>query len=369
MKKVFIMMAATSMMFASCSNEELIEESKGRPIEFRHAMGSRADDDTPATSTGTPSRYNTGNLDQFKVFAFVGDKAYFDDIFSQGDNNTYSSTTSYYWPGDGSTVSFTAYAPCGDNGIAADIEIANDNVKVTGFTVKDDITDQQDFILGTGTGSNANEATGVKLTFDHMLSQIEVKAKSSLETYTFTIAQVKICNIPNKADYDEESWELTADAKLASYSGPEFDKPIELTSKEQTLMCANANENTNGEYNAILIPQQLTPWIPAEKKGENNTGAYIAVNLTIAKNGVTIFPFTKDGETSYWAAVPIDTEWEAGKKYTYILNFGKGAGWVAPDEPVKPEDPIFGNPITFTVEVSDWTKTEDEEKNMETNND
>ena len=58
----------------------------------------------------------------------------------------------------------------------------------------------------------------------------------------------------------------------------------------------------------------------------------------------------------------INTNWEAGKKYVYTLDFSEGAGKVDPEkpDPADPNDPfnpgedILGSPIKFTVEVSEW---------------
>lgn len=64
-----------------------------------------------------------------------------------------------------------------------------------------------------------------------------------------------------------------------------------------------------------------------------------------------------------WAAVAVGTNWQAGKKYIYTLDFSEGAGKVDPEKE-QPEDPtvdpfdpgedILGSPIKFTVEVSEW---------------
>lgn len=61
----------------------------------------------------------------------------------------------------------------------------------------------------------------------------------------------------------------------------------------------------------------------------------------------------------------IGTNWEAGKKYVYTLNFTDGAGKVDPEkpDPTDPTDPfnpgedITGGKIKFTVEVEEWTET------------
>lgn len=353
-------MAAASVMLASCSNEEALDVNKGRAIEFRQGMQSRAAD------------INNSNLQKFQAYAYVNNTRYFGPVeFTKGEEtNTFSSDTSYYWPGDGSTVTFTAFAP---STIGATVD--NGTVSLVNYKVNDTPAAQEDFIVGTGSGTKAaNEGNGVILTFNHMLSMIEIKAKSSNTTYDFEISGVRIVNIPNQGSYNGAKWELAEGADMAKY---EVAVPtVKLGTTESLLMSndASLSGKTNANSNLILIPQQLTAWEPDENRAEANpnTGAYIAVKLKVTskQGGVQIFPFEKDGKKSEWAAVAIGTKWEIGKKYTYILDFTKGAGRVEPGGDVDPEKPIFGDPITFTVDVTDWSVEDagDQKLNMSTKN-
>lgn len=81
------------------------------------------------------------------------------------------------------------------------------------------------------------------------------------------------------------------------------------------------------------------------------------------KDGARVYPAKGDYD---WAAVAIGTNWKAGKKYVYTLDFSKGAGKVDPEKPTPTPDPdkpdpfnpgddILGKPIKFTVEVTEWT--------------
>lgn len=119
-------------------------------------------------------------------------------------------------------------------------------------------------------------------------------------------------------------------------------------------MMGTANDN------AMLLPQQLVAWTPETDKKNDNNGAYIALKIQITtKDGARVYPATGDYD---WAAVAINTNWEAGKKYVYTLDFSSGAGKVDPEkpDPIDPTDPfkpgedILGKPIKFTVTVTDW---------------
>lgn len=103
--------------------------------------------------------------------------------------------------------------------------------------------------------------------------------------------------------------------------------------------------------------------LPGTDMPNANKGAYLAVKVNITtKDGARVYPAESVGEYD-WAAVAVGTNWQAGKKYIYTLDFSEGAGKVdsekeQPEDPtVDPFDPgedILGSPIKFTVEVSEW---------------
>ena len=75
----------------------------------------------------------------------------------------------------------------------------------------------------------------------------------------------------------------------------------------------------------------------------------------VATEGVEIQDFG-------WAAVPVDVDWDAGKRYVYTLNYSEGIGVHDPDDP-EPGKPIVGkSTISWGVSVDRWeyaTKNED----------
>lgn len=54
-----------------------------------------------------------------------------------------------------------------------------------------------------------------------------------------------------------------------------------------------------------------------------------------------------------WAAVPVDTDWNAGQRYVYTLNYSDGVGLRDPEDP-GPGQPIISNNVLVNVTVSDW---------------
>ncbi len=91
-------------------------------------------------------------------------------------------------------------------------------------------------------------------------------------------------------------------------------------------------------------------------------GLAVKVKITTAA-GARVYPVSPNVDYD-WVAVPINTNWEAGKKYIYTLDFSNGAGKVDPEKEVDPSVPedhyepgdnILGGAIKFTVNVTGWT--------------
>ncbi|MDE6322034.1 MAG: fimbrillin family protein, partial [Muribaculaceae bacterium] len=209
--------------------------------------------------------------------------------------------------------------------------------------------DQVDFVTAYATGNKTdNETAGVPLTFNHRLTQIEVRAKSDNEVYTFAISGVRIGQPVSKGSFDftTNDWTLASDKTI--YTDTYTDAKV-LNSDAVSVMGDGGN--------AMLLPQQLTAWDPETDATNSAQGAYLSVkiNVTTTETGVQVYPFPSNGNCQ-WAAIPINTNWEAGKKYIYTLDLTHGAGYVDPNDPI-PGDPVLGGPIKFTVDVVDWVDT------------
>lgn len=55
-----------------------------------------------------------------------------------------------------------------------------------------------------------------------------------------------------------------------------------------------------------------------------------------------------------WAAIPVDVDWNAGRRYVYTLNYSEGVGVHDPEDP-EPGKPILNTtPISWGVSIVDW---------------
>ena len=374
MKRKCILGLAGLMVLGACTNDEVIDVKQTGSIDLRPLI----ENSTRATAT------TVANLGSFKVDVLKGTETYGAMTVTGSDNGTKWTTSPLtYWPSDASQqLDFYAYAPTTTTGVTID----NTGKKITSYTPSTTVADQKDLVIAYNTGTKtANEASGVPLLFKHALSQIEVKAKCANANMKVEIIGVKVVSVakdgtftfPTATTQSGQGKELalglwnTASSQKTAYM-VRNSAPVELTKTAQSLM-----PSTSGTF--MLIPQAITPW--NKQNNATTAGSYISVLCRISNvsgdNETLIFPTTA-GKYGF-SAVAIgttksDKTWEPGKKYIYTLEFfgtDSGGGRFDPD-PTVPDggggdtdvdttDPKDGGkeilkPITFTVQVEDWTE-------------
>ncbi len=368
MIKKLSLIAMAAMTMASCSNDEDVTVNNGKAIDFRASMGSRATETT------------TDNLNSIHVTALDGENLFFENVEFSKEGTSFSSATKYYWPANDNELTFYAYSPAA-NGLGGTLATDKDGLKVTDFVPAAKISEQVDFVTAKATGKKSvNEASGVALTFNHQLAQIEVKAKTTNGSYNLKVYGVRIANPVAKGNFSQDAsaaWTLGTDKAVYTVK---YAEPLTIGAEAKSIM--------GGKGSAMLLPQKLTGWNVESDKNNTNKGAYIAVLVNVTTtSGAPVYPVkaAEEGKTTYgWVAVPVNTVWEAGKKYTYTLDFTNGYGYVAPTEPgaggeggegggdegdenlpdptdpdtPNPGDNTTGSPIMFTVTVSPWTNND-----------
>ncbi|MDE5786621.1 MAG: fimbrillin family protein [Duncaniella sp.] len=346
-------MAMTVVGLAACTEQEIPVSATrdGNAIDFRPAMGTRS----RATET------TNDNLSQFTATSFLGDTNYFTNVnFAKGSDGFFTSVAKYFWPGDKTDLSFYAYSPSEEEltSTGGTIVMEPTTKQLQDFSVAEEIADQVDFITAYATGNKEdNEASGVELTFDHRLAQIEVRAKSDNQQYKFKVTGVRIGRAQYLGTFDFTTNEWTLDDW--------HDTAVYTSSCDEVTLSSNPVSIMGASGNAMLLPQTLTPWSPTNDPDNVAREAYLSVLVNIStEDGAVIYPFPSDTRKDAsgnvrkyaWASVPLSETWEAGKKYIYTLDFTEGAGNVDPDDPT-PGEPVLGDPIKFTVKVTDWVDT------------
>lgn len=82
----------------------------------------------------------------------------------------------------------------------------------------------------------------------------------------------------------------------------------------------------------------------------NNAGEYFTdssfSNRYKASEGLEIHEYG-------WAAVPVEIDWKAGKRYVYTLNYSDGVGVQDPEDP-NPGEKILKDIVLVNVDITDW---------------
>lgn len=344
MKKSLLILTGVAMLaLVSCSKEQTLAEN-GKAV--RAGIGFRASiaQNTRAVET------TTSNLNSFYVCSF-GETEFSDVEFTKGADNFYTSVTEYPWPDTGE-LSFFAYAPSKTQ-LGGTWTIRGTSKRVTNFRPKTKVSEQLDFVIASATGNKAtNETSGVALNFTHALSQISVLAMNTNADITVKVKGVRIGSIPGTAT-------LNAQVSPVTWTVSNSDTPVDyqIENSSASTLTASPVSVMGTEGSAMLIPQQLIKWDVENDKSNDGQGAYLAVYANITKDGKVVCPVGGTSSQFAWVAVPIDTNWEPGKKYTYTLDLANG-GKYAPDDPNNPGEPTVkeSEPIKFTFDVTEWTE-------------
>lgn len=318
MKKITLMMGIAALALTSCLKDTVTETNNGRPIDFRVSAQTRATETT------------TGNLVTFYVTSLMENgSTYFEDLAFVKGTSTFVSSPEYYWPASGS-LDFYAYAPAADK-LGGTLTISNTEQKLTGYSPASNISDQKDFVVATASGNKTQNAAGVALTFNHMLSQIEIHAKNLHEGYTYLVKGVSINGVIATGDFNfaDSKWTLGTDKTNYTVT---YDYPVTLTATGEVVMDMVDIDGTELPDNAMLLPQNLATVAP-----KATLGIYVQCKST---SGAQVFPETT-GDYG-WMYVDIDTNWEAGCKYVYTLDLTRGYQEF--------------HKIQFTMDVTPWVE-------------
>lgn len=388
MKKAFYMMAAAAIALSSCSSEETTDVAKSSAITFRPTVG--------LNSRG--AELNNTNFNEMWVNAydlkdaqgtgngFVGEK-----FTKQGNSNEFLPYTPLFWQA-GSELRFFAINP-----VKADwhgtLEITKTSASFTNVDIPTNIEEQKDLVIGSAAAkaNNHMDGSGVGLTLNHILSQINFKVKNTNKRLAYHIAAIRIVHAKNGGSY---SFDPTQ-SQTGAWAGNQTDNvTYELNFKNDVKVLDGTDGKTEAfltheGHGAMLVPQSLTPWNGkevVENTAPFDGGSYIALLVNVRyTNGSYVYPKNANGDENYgWIAVPLPVnndgqdkaEWKMGNKYIYTLNLSEGCGKVAPENPnpeggvvvpdgttdPKPGANIFGKPIKFTVTLAPWTDNTDEIK-------
>jgi hypothetical protein len=378
MKNKIFLMAIASIALASCSNDEVVNQQQDNDgIAFRTIMNnSRASETTTAKLAEFWVTARTdGNSEEFTDQHYKASGSYF---VTDGATKT--------WPTY--DVNFFAVAP------QLTLNVDNARPRIMSYKPALKIKNQADLIYATNKGSRTDFTDAVPLKFNHAMTQIIVYAKNTNTAYNVHVKGYRIGYVTRQGTFvypeaaniaenlDQASWtQANGEWTTLTYTKDENKDGNNYSSEFRTAAItltgdAQKIDTESGEGSAMIIPQSGAAWDPNnwDPKGNNTYGRYLAVLVQInyrnadGSDGGAIYPSysrtsadapkteitettltTSDGTTttattprvSYaglpfyygYAAVPISDEWEAGKCYTYVLDFSNGCGYVDPEKP------------------------------------
>lgn len=402
MKRYIFAGVSMALVLAACSKNEVFEVNQdGNEIQYSVVANN---------ATKAADIYcNINKPAEFTVFAESSDgKTYIngDKITTTDGNNWVNKSGTRFWPND---LSLDFYAIV--NGTITWNVSAEGNVPATvDYEVSTNITEQKDLLYAVKTDqqkeTTAEATKTVTLNFRHALSQVVFQAKNTNENLYVEISGVKIVNVANKntftfptsntdntmfVDNDHDgSFEIKDEdyvkanrgtwAPLDPVSGgaagstvyPVTFDNVEVPGKNTNATIVNLTNNAGDEFNAnalLLLPQTANAWDPAEVASPEVTGraadgSYFLVNCAIYN--IAGGSFDADTDTPLWGtttghkevAVPVEINWEQGKKYVYTFVFGEGGGF----DPENP-DPVLV-PVTFEVSVDDFVSVANSDIDM-----
>lgn len=383
MKKSVLFLAVIAAAMASCSKDEVSELNVGEAISFRSSVGTRL-----------ASSWTTQNIGGFTVgAAFFGadNQLLMQNVgFSKasGDAPYFTSQNPVYWPAENVDVTFYAYAQTHTVDAENDPEnlpvgtwsFTSTERKLKDFSQPAKLGNHADLITAKVTTNQSESPNGVSLSFKHQLARVMIQAKKATSGYQIEVRGVRFCNIKTNAtfDFDTEAWtdpQAKQDYQMLytdHYRDEILDAfPLVLSDSYVSLMfySASPTAESDGQGNLFSIPQSLTSWDVTDKQNTNE-GAYMALYAQIRTTaGSRFFPSTGVADEFAWIAIPLpeNTVWDAGKLYTYKIDFSNGFGYVDPEkgepgdtnaDPFLPGEPILGQGTQVKVSVTDidgWT--------------
>ena len=338
----------------SCSEDETVAVDLGHPIEFHTDMTSRA------------KGLTTANLEEFWVYAYTDDgkeimpETKFTKDATSGD---FVSEKKYYWPYKG-TVNFVAYTKGGSSTVT--LTPQEQQYK---FFENAECKDHYDFLSAKATGTKQeNEKNGVALNFSHRLAQVELKVKSSNDRYKIQVGYASVnCIQRSNPIYNltNDTWSINPKGDNAF--GITLETPVEVTEEAKSL--------TADYGNLYVVPQKKAAWDNVNDPTNSQVGGLMIISIQVRENGELIIQeddfeittgrfasanlaFEEGLAVNAW--LPLDIDFEAGKKYTITVDFTDGLGYWGKSVPDQAGTPILGSPIKISsVEVEEWVDGDD----------
>lgn len=385
MKKIYSFLTILIPVLAACSSEDTISYNNQDDINFRAHVSHNNTSRGLEISNQTLDKFFITAVEKLtsenNVVTYT---TLFENTLFQKEGDVYVSDPPFQWSKK-MVLNFYAYGyrtngdfiKPGDAGslFGTGVTFNGQQQTINNFSPQADISQQIDLIgaCALDQGYKGGMTNTVGLNFAHLLSEVQVVARCSSPTYRVYIKAIKYGNIKCKGTYSfgSNSWTLlpenaeSDESPLATTSYGVSYKAIDLSSGtpdhyshqgtndyHDISKSENTVDDTFIGY-AMLLPQSLGAfevgkeyWAPGGAEADISgktlaTAQYMAMLIKIMAldNGEETeevkFPKTEahkaDSDGYGWAYIPIRTpkvsQWQAGTRYVYHLDFSDGAGY------------------------------------------
>lgn len=233
-----------------------------------------------------------------------------------------------FWASDEtSAATFTAYAGLGKG----PANKYNNNGTFT-FSTSGASGSLSDFMVARTHGVHSDFPNMVPLEFQHALSKIQIKAiynyvgsdsMKPLKDLNIKVKSVKINNvygrgsltIPTKKNADSDLFKWTVNGRSDQSYVVNLATPLQLMAGSEMSIDGNSSDAF------MLIPQRGNMGALVQKGVWAGTYLSVCINVTRASDGSSVYPANASSGGYIWVIVPIKPDWQANKKYTYVLEF------------------------------------------------
>lgn len=317
------MTVAVCFILASCSKTDADSSSLGRSLIGFNTVSTKA---ASAYPTGNPFITTSYKLASGKTWD--ANKADAGSPIINQEEVTYNSTYNYwktamdyYWPTDGSTLTFFSYSP---SSLKGRVSVSTDGVGISSWDVT---TDNRDILVADiAQDKTKNESlagyTGVPTLFKHKLSRIVFQFGLAEEASKET--QIKVTSIVLKGVYSSGAY------SRGGYADDQW-SPSSLQSEWKLY------ENTGLKLSKGSLSSELPfNMIPQSLLASGTTHPELVIGYDISTDDGT--SWSSETASCFFDENLRLESWEKGKKYTYKIYIGVGQ-----------------YPIKFTGGVTEWS--------------
>ncbi len=291
-----LLVIAVSALFVSCSQDEVVEVSQ------EHAIGFNAMANKPVNRAA--GEVTTNGIERFRVFGCVSDKGthenhvqLFDNVAVSKETGTsnwsyspaqyWATNKEYYFVALSTNVADKKWEYEMPSTHPADISV--DNFKGCGTVEFDNSLDAtsgtRDLVYAysaVATGDDVNSMGPVYLTFNHMLSHIQIVMSNAIVNTDYAI---KITNLKVNKTIAKGSVDLGVEPSALSWVPVTENGDVKLTSISATIASDEIVNNKLTSENRYIIPgeQELSVTFDIEVLYKKTTYSSHSLTGTIAK--------------------------------------------------------------------------------------